>query len=249
MHIWTKRLRSSRSGMGLFADALAAQAAEATPVLWRPPLPGTDEALATVTADPRMPDANAEAARRLTTARPRLVGIVRAGDALGLERGEFLHAGPPIAWADACGPMRGALLGALVYEGMADSVEAAEALAPTVQPGPGPFAARGRTDGRADQPVDAGLRDARRGLRHDRLLHAQRGPGQGAALRRVQPGRDRPAAVARADSRSGARSNAATGTDPWTCRRSSRRRCRWATRVTTATEPEPHCSSARSSPI
>jgi hypothetical protein len=124
------------AGLGLFADALAAQSAEVTPVLWRPPLPRTDEALATVASDPRMPEANAEAVRRLTTSRPRLVAIERAGDALGLELGEFLHAGPPIGWADASGPLRGALLGALVYEGLADSVEAAEALAPTVSLAP-----------------------------------------------------------------------------------------------------------------
>jgi len=120
------------AGLGLFTDSLSAQAVEVTPVLWRPPLPGTDEALATVAADPRTPVANAEAVRRLTTSRPRLVAIERAGDALGIERGEFLHAGPPIAWADASGPVRGALLGAMVYENMADSVEAAQALAPTL---------------------------------------------------------------------------------------------------------------------
>jgi Protein of unknown function (DUF1116) len=124
------------AGVGLFADALAEQAAEVTPVQWQPPMPGTDEALAKVTADPRMPDANAEAVRRLTTSRPRLIAIDRAADVLGLERGDFLHAGPPIAWADASGPLRGALLGALVYEGMADSVEAAERLAPTVSLAP-----------------------------------------------------------------------------------------------------------------
>ncbi len=124
------------AGLGLFTDSLAAQAAEVTPVLWRPPIPGTDEALATVKADPRTVVANAEAVRRLTTARPRLVGIERAGDALGLEPGEFLHAGPPIAWADASGPVRGALMGAMVYENMADSVERAEALAPGVSLAP-----------------------------------------------------------------------------------------------------------------
>jgi Protein of unknown function (DUF1116) len=120
------------AGLGLFTDSLTAQAAEVTPVAWRPPLPGTEEALATVAADPRTAVANAEAVRRLTTSRPRLVAIERAGDVLGLERGEFLHAGPPIAWADASGPVRGALLGAMVYEKMADSVQAAEALAPKV---------------------------------------------------------------------------------------------------------------------
>jgi hypothetical protein len=124
------------AGLGLFTDALSAQAAEVTPVEWRPPLPGTDEALATVAADPRTAVANAEAVRRLTTSRPRLVAIERAGEALGLERGEFLHAGPPIAWADASGPVRGALLGAMVYENLADSIEAAQALAPTVSLAP-----------------------------------------------------------------------------------------------------------------
>jgi hypothetical protein len=124
------------AGLGLFTESLTAQAAEVTPVLWRPPLPGTDEALAAVAADPRTALANAEAVRRLATSRPRLVGIERAGDALGLERGEFLHAGPPIEWADASGPLRGALLGALVYEDMADSVSAAEALASNVSLAP-----------------------------------------------------------------------------------------------------------------
>ncbi len=120
------------AGPSRFADALIAQAAEVTRLQWRPPISGTGKALTTVMADPRMPGANAEAVRRLTTSRPRLVTIERAGDALGLERGEFLHAGPPIEWEDASGPLRGALLGALVYEGLADSVQEAEKVAPTV---------------------------------------------------------------------------------------------------------------------
>jgi hypothetical protein len=57
------------------------------------------------------------------------VDIATAGDVLGIARGEFLHAGPPIDWADACGPVRGALLGAMVYEGMAASIEEAERIA------------------------------------------------------------------------------------------------------------------------
>jgi hypothetical protein len=124
------------AGLGLFTDSLTAQAAEVTPVAWRPPMPGTDEALATLAADPRTAVANAEAVRRLTTSRPRLVAIERAGHALGLERGQFLHAGPPIAWADASGPVRGALLGAIVYENLADSVQDAEALAPKMSLAP-----------------------------------------------------------------------------------------------------------------
>jgi hypothetical protein len=120
------------TGLALFAEALAAQAVNVTPVQWRPPLVGTDAALAIVAADRRIANANAEAARRLTTSRPHLVGIERAADVLGLERGEFLHAGPPITWADASGPLRGAIVGALLYERLATTAEEAERLGPTV---------------------------------------------------------------------------------------------------------------------
>jgi hypothetical protein len=38
----------------------------------------------------------------------------------------LLYAGPPIAWERMCGPMRGAVVGALLYEGWAKSAEQAE---------------------------------------------------------------------------------------------------------------------------
>ncbi len=37
----------------------------------------------------------------------------------------LLHAGPPVAWADMCGPMRGAAIGAALFEGWAKTPEAA----------------------------------------------------------------------------------------------------------------------------
>jgi len=64
-------------------------------------------------------EANAEALRRLVAADPVLVDCVPAGVALGLAPQTVLHAGPPIAW-DAMGPMlRGAVVGAVRYEGWA----------------------------------------------------------------------------------------------------------------------------------
>jgi hypothetical protein len=38
----------------------------------------------------------------------------------------ILHAGPPIEWADMSGPLRGAVIGAAVYEGLAEDREDAE---------------------------------------------------------------------------------------------------------------------------
>lgn len=114
------------SGVPLFAEALRAQAVEVAEVAWRPPLGGTEAALARVMADPRREEANALALARLTAAEASLVDVVPAADALGLERGTFLHAGPPLEWERASGPMRGALIGAVLLEGLADTAEQAE---------------------------------------------------------------------------------------------------------------------------
>ncbi|GAA2853217.1 hypothetical protein GCM10020220_048130 [Nonomuraea rubra] len=115
-------------GAGLLDEALRAQAVPTAPVAWRPPLPGTAEALATVLADPRRQAANELAVGRLTSARPHLVGVRRASELLGADT--FLHAGPPITWERASGPMRGALIGAMLLEGRAaDEHEAADRLA------------------------------------------------------------------------------------------------------------------------
>jgi hypothetical protein len=116
-------------GAPMFAEALMAQAAEPRQVEWSPPVPGTADDLAAIAADPRAAEASAESARRMTTARPYWVDVVPASQALGLGPRDFLHAGPPVTWADACGPMRGALAGAIVYEGLADNVEEAERMA------------------------------------------------------------------------------------------------------------------------
>jgi hypothetical protein len=57
-----------------------------------------------------------------------LVDVLPAADALGLRPGEFLHAGPPIEWERASGPLRGALIGATLLEGLATDPAAAERL-------------------------------------------------------------------------------------------------------------------------
>jgi hypothetical protein len=116
------------AGASLFADAQRAQALSVTEVDWRPPAPGTEAALARIAADPRREEANRTAASRLVSATAELVDVRPAHEALGLERGTFLHAGPPVDWERASGPMRGALIGAVLYEGMAETPEEAERL-------------------------------------------------------------------------------------------------------------------------
>jgi hypothetical protein len=76
--------------------------------------------------DPRLIEANAAAVGRMLSAGAELVDVRPAGEALGMSKGTFFHAGPPIEWDRASGPLRGALMGALVLEGVADSPEDAE---------------------------------------------------------------------------------------------------------------------------
>jgi hypothetical protein len=73
--------------------------------------------------------ANAEATERMMEARPVLVGLGKAREVIPDMRDNLLlHAGPPITWDRASGPMRGAITGALIFEGKAKSEAEAQAL-------------------------------------------------------------------------------------------------------------------------
>jgi hypothetical protein len=115
-------------GVDLLAQAVEDQATPVVRVDWRPPLPGTEDDLATVALDPLRPQANAEALERMLAVQAVLVDVLPAREAIGLEEGHFLHAGPPIGWDRASGPLRGALMGAAVLEGLVDTPEEGAAL-------------------------------------------------------------------------------------------------------------------------
>jgi hypothetical protein len=118
-------VRVAAVGVSLFEEVLAAQAVPVQAVEWRPPL-GDPAVLARVLADRRRVDANATAVERMLAVEPRLVDVRPAHEVLPLQRGTFFHAGPPIGWDRASGPLRGALLGAMVFEGLAGTPEEAE---------------------------------------------------------------------------------------------------------------------------
>jgi hypothetical protein len=74
--------------------------------------------------------ANLEALNRLQMAQPTLIGIGTAGEDIpGMDQKTILHAGPPIEWARMSGPLRGAVVGGLIYEGLALNEAEATALA------------------------------------------------------------------------------------------------------------------------
>ena len=75
-------------------------------------------------------DANREALRRIQAGKAALVGLATAREVVpGLRDRVVLHAGPPIGWDRMCGPMRGAVIGASLFEGWARTPEDAVRLA------------------------------------------------------------------------------------------------------------------------
>jgi len=103
-------IRAVTAGASLIADAVEA---EQVRVDWRPPLE-------TLRPDSETDRANQEAISRILEAKPLWVGMGTALDTIpGMRPDLLLHSGPPLRWADASGPMRGALEGALRLEGLA----------------------------------------------------------------------------------------------------------------------------------
>ncbi len=120
-------------GLAQFAQTVTAAGGAATQVDWQPPALGdraAGMALARLTGDARIEQANARAFAAFLGAVPVLRGIGAAGDTLpGMGERMILHAGPPIEWPRMCGPMQGAIVGAILYEGWANDADEARALA------------------------------------------------------------------------------------------------------------------------
>jgi len=131
--LFGKPLSVLNVGIASFADAVARCGGEALQLDWMPPAQGDRaacNALAAVLNHPAVEAANAEALARYLAAQPKLVGIGTARDVVPrFEEGMILHAGPPIAWERMCGPMRGAIVGAILYEGWADDAARAQQMA------------------------------------------------------------------------------------------------------------------------
>jgi hypothetical protein len=74
-------------------------------------------------------EANGIAVERMMTARPVLTGVETARDVIpGMRENLLLHAGPPIEWSRMSGPLQGAVIGALIFEGLAGNKQSAVAM-------------------------------------------------------------------------------------------------------------------------
>src|SRR6185436_5533292 len=125
-------LRVVNVGLPGFAHDLAANGTPVVQVDWAPPRQEFVEVLSRLLrVQDGIEKANREALARILSAEPVLADVRRAGELIPeLDASRLmLHAGPPIEWARMCGPLRGAVCGAIVFEGWAADLAAAEALA------------------------------------------------------------------------------------------------------------------------
>ncbi len=86
---------------------------------------------AAIKTKPDLPDridaANAYAIEMLFSVDPVLEGVQRALDVIpGMTPSTILHAGPPISWGRMCDPMKRAVRGAIIFEGLVKNPSEAE---------------------------------------------------------------------------------------------------------------------------
>ena len=118
-------------GLSSLKEGPDAVGAASVQVDWKPPIEVNENARKTIAANQEMIEvANQKAADIILKGMPQLIGLDKAIDIIpGMTRDLFLHAGPPVSWDRMCGPLRGAIIGGLIYEGRAATPEEAETLA------------------------------------------------------------------------------------------------------------------------
>jgi hypothetical protein len=137
--LFASELRVVNLGLSSFAETLQSCNVPVVDVDWRPPAGGDASLIRIVDAlksddgrtwNARINAANETAIERLLAAEPHIVGLGMAIDIVpGMSERTILHAGPPVAWDAMCGPMRGAVIGGLIYEGLAATPEEAAEVA------------------------------------------------------------------------------------------------------------------------
>lgn len=131
--IFNEELEVVNIGTPKFKKDLDLQDVESVQFEWKPPAGGNlelIEALDFLMDNEKVEEANAETIKIIKEAHPFLVDIGQAKDMIpGMHDKLILHAGPPIEWDRMCGPVKGAIAGALIYEGLAETEEEAMELA------------------------------------------------------------------------------------------------------------------------
>ena len=134
-NLFQTELKVVNIGLKSFKETLDKQNVKSVHVDWRPPLFTDEKAMSIIKSNTGKIDAaNKQALQKILNSKPFIVGMGKALDVVpSMKKNLLLHAGPPVTWEKMCGPMRGAVIGALIYEGIAGTPEKAEQVAASGQ--------------------------------------------------------------------------------------------------------------------
>lgn len=134
--LFSDQLNVINVGIESFSNDLREQNTPVTNLEWMPPGGGNPKLIAALDKleEPDMAKkieaANKEAVERIIQSQPILTGYEQAIHVVpGMTKTTILHAGPPIEWDRMNGPMKGAVTGAIVFEGLAKDLKEAEEVA------------------------------------------------------------------------------------------------------------------------
>jgi hypothetical protein len=118
-------------GLESFHQDLSQQGINTIQVDWQPPAAIEPAVLEAITLNSeKINQANRKVLDIIQQGSPVLIGLDIARNVIpGMQEDLILHAGPPITWDRMCGPMQGAIIGALIYEGKAKTLDEATTLA------------------------------------------------------------------------------------------------------------------------
>ncbi len=126
--LFKQDIKAINLGLESFYNDLKSQHVPCIQVDWKPPSKASR--WLSMLEDEKVVDkiekANGEAVDRLLSAQPVLVGVGMAGEVIpGMTKKTILHAGPPITWDRMSEPLKGAIIGGLIYEKLASNKDEA----------------------------------------------------------------------------------------------------------------------------
>jgi hypothetical protein len=132
--LFNEELNVINMGLESFSETLVQRGVQSTQVLWSPPAGGNAKLIDALdflsSKKTDIEIANTKALEIIQKGKPEIVDILIAGDVIpGMTKHTILHAGPPVTWDHMCGPMKGAVIGGMIFEGLASTREEAEKLA------------------------------------------------------------------------------------------------------------------------
>jgi hypothetical protein len=127
--IFGKDLTIVNVGLASMAKSVRDQGVKVIDLDWQPPKNGMPR-LRITRSGISIESANQEVVNRIRRGQAVLIGMGIAREVIpGMHARMILHAGPPIEWERMCGPTRGAVMGALIYEGLAQDEKEAQKMA------------------------------------------------------------------------------------------------------------------------